>query len=118
LRAELFTAEIENQITIEFIYLPPYSPNFNLVEYLIHLLRLRLLHHLPIRNQIVYQGAGYSCKRLSRTSVIWSKSYKGNDKANFTGKAAEVNCANLPSGFCSGGKNQITSISSWQRKSR
>jgi hypothetical protein len=52
------------------------------------------------------------------TGVIWSKSYKGNDKANFTGKAAEVNCANLPSGFCSGGKNQITSISSWQRKSR
>lgn len=52
LRAELFTAEIENQITIEFIYLPPYSPNFNLVEYLIHLLRLRLLHHLPIGTTI------------------------------------------------------------------
>jgi hypothetical protein len=74
--------------------------------------------HTYVRNQIVYQGAGYSCKRLSRTGVIWSKSYKGNDKANFTGKAAEVNCDNLPSGFCNGGKNQITSISSWQRKSR
>lgn len=46
--AELFTSGIDEQITIEFIYTPPYSPNFNLVEYLIHLLRLRLLHHLPI----------------------------------------------------------------------
>lgn len=52
LRAELFTAEIENQITVEFVYLPPYSPNFNLAEYLIHLLRLRLLHHLPIGTAI------------------------------------------------------------------
>ena len=45
--AELFTSEIDEQITVEFVYTPPYSPNFNLVEYLIHLLRLRLLHHLP-----------------------------------------------------------------------
>ena len=45
--AELFTSGIEEQITVEFVYTPPYSPNFNLVEYLIHLLRLRLLHHLP-----------------------------------------------------------------------
>ena len=52
LRAELFTAEIEDKLTVEFIYLPAYSPNFNLVEYLIHLLRLRLLHHLPIGTAI------------------------------------------------------------------
>jgi hypothetical protein len=44
--AELFTSGIDEQITVEFVYTPPYSPNFNLVEYLIHLLRLRLLHHL------------------------------------------------------------------------
>ncbi|WP_445304592.1 transposase [Microcoleus sp. S13C4] len=31
-------------MTVEFVYTPPYSPNFNLVEYLIHLFRLRLLH--------------------------------------------------------------------------
>jgi DDE superfamily endonuclease len=48
LRAELIIREIEKEITVEFLYLPPYSPNFNLAEYLIHLLRLRLLHHLPI----------------------------------------------------------------------
>jgi len=45
--AELFTSGIEGQITVGFVYTPPYSPNFNLVEYVIHLLRLRLLHHLP-----------------------------------------------------------------------
>ena len=45
--AELCTSGIEEQITVEFVYTPPYSPNFYLVEYLIHLLRLRLLHHLP-----------------------------------------------------------------------
>jgi DDE superfamily endonuclease len=45
--AELFTSGIHEQITVEFVDTPPYSPNFNLVEYLIHLLRLRLLHHLP-----------------------------------------------------------------------
>jgi hypothetical protein len=34
------------------ILTPPYSPKFNLAEYLIHLLRLRLLHHLPIRTNL------------------------------------------------------------------
>jgi hypothetical protein len=33
---------------VEFIHTPPYSPNFNLAEYIIHLLRLQLLHHLPL----------------------------------------------------------------------
>jgi hypothetical protein len=45
--AKLFTSGIQEQITVEFVYTPPYSPDFNLAEYLIHLLRLRLLHHLP-----------------------------------------------------------------------
>ncbi len=52
LKAELLLREIEQQIAVEFIYLPPYSPNFNLAEYLIHLVRLRLLHHLPIATDI------------------------------------------------------------------
>jgi hypothetical protein len=52
LRAELFTSGIDEQIIVEFVYTPPYSPNFNLVEYLIHLLRLRLLHHLPTGTSI------------------------------------------------------------------
>lgn len=37
-----------NEIVVEFIYLPAYSPKLNLVEYVIHLLRLRFLHHLPL----------------------------------------------------------------------
>lgn len=39
---------LASAISLEFIYLPPYSPKLNLVEYVIHLLRLRFLHHLPI----------------------------------------------------------------------
>lgn len=44
-KKHLENLEIENQITVDFIHTPVYSPNFNLVEYIIHLLRLRLLHH-------------------------------------------------------------------------
>ena len=39
---------LSNEIEVEFIYLPAYSPKLNLVEYVIHLIRLRFLHHLPI----------------------------------------------------------------------
>jgi transposase len=39
---------LAQSITVEFLYLPSYSPKLNLVEYVIHLLRLRFLHHLPM----------------------------------------------------------------------
>lgn len=39
---------LTQDITVEFLYVPSYSPKLNLVEYVIHLLRLRFLHHLPI----------------------------------------------------------------------
>jgi transposase len=42
------TLEIKSKIQVEFIHTPPYSPDFNLAEYTIHLLRLRFLHHLPL----------------------------------------------------------------------
>jgi transposase len=32
---------------VNYLYTPTYSPNFNLAEYIIHLIRLNLLHHLP-----------------------------------------------------------------------
>ena len=35
-------------ISVELLYVPSYSPKLNLVEYVIHLLRLRFLHHLPV----------------------------------------------------------------------
>jgi hypothetical protein len=47
LREHLQTAGIADKIVIEFIHTPAYSPDFNLAEYEIHLLRLEKLHHLP-----------------------------------------------------------------------
>ena len=44
-KSHLENLQIENKIIVDFIHTPTYSPNFNLVEYIIHLLRLRLLHH-------------------------------------------------------------------------
>ena len=46
--AHLNRLKIQEKILINFIHTPTYSPNFNLVEYVIHLLRLRLLHHLTL----------------------------------------------------------------------
>lgn len=48
LKTQLNDLGIKEDIEVEFIYTPPYSPNFNLVEYLIHQLRLQLLHHQPV----------------------------------------------------------------------
>ncbi len=52
LSAHLSTLDIKDKILVEFIYTPPYSPDFNLAEYLIHLLRLELLHHQPVHINI------------------------------------------------------------------
>jgi len=43
----LETSGIAQKLTVEFIHTPAYSPDFNLAEYEIHLLRLEKLHHLP-----------------------------------------------------------------------
>lgn len=48
LLAHLSELGIKSDIEVEFIYTPPYSPDFNLVEYIIHLLRLKVLHHQPL----------------------------------------------------------------------
>jgi transposase len=48
LQTQLSNLNIQDKIRIEFIHTPPYSPDFNLVEYIIHLVRLNLLHHLPV----------------------------------------------------------------------
>ena len=46
--------DIKDKIKVEFLHTPPTcglalcSPDFNLTEYIIHLLRLRFLHHLPL----------------------------------------------------------------------
>ena len=48
LELQLTELGIKEKLKVEFIYTPPYSPDFNLVEYLIHQLRLQLLHHQPV----------------------------------------------------------------------
>ena len=48
LETQLTELGIKENIRLEFIYTPPYSPDFNLVEYLIHQLRLKVLHHQPV----------------------------------------------------------------------
>ncbi|MEO1433579.1 MAG: transposase [Cyanobacteria bacterium J06632_19] len=47
-KKHLENLEIENQINVDFIHTPVYSPNFNLVEYIIHLLRLNIYKYLQI----------------------------------------------------------------------
>jgi len=46
LKEHLQSAELADKIAVEFIHTPAYSPDFNLAEYEIHLLRLQKLHHL------------------------------------------------------------------------
>lgn len=48
LEAQLAERKIQTDIAVEFIYTPPYSPDFNLGEYLVHQLRLKVLHHQPV----------------------------------------------------------------------
>ncbi len=43
--------KLEN-LKIDFKYTPAYSPDFNLAEYIIHLLRLNLLHHIPLKTKL------------------------------------------------------------------
>ena len=47
---------LARSITVECLYVPPYSPKLNLVEYVIHLLRLRFLHHLPVGTSLSQIG--------------------------------------------------------------
>jgi hypothetical protein len=47
LKEHLQASGLADKIAVEFIHTPAYSPDFNLTEYEIHLLRLQKLHHLP-----------------------------------------------------------------------
>ncbi|MDJ0554044.1 MAG: hypothetical protein QNJ68_06325 [Microcoleaceae cyanobacterium MO_207.B10] len=48
LLAHLLDLKISDKIVVYFLDTPSYYPNFNIGEYIIHLLRLKLLHHLPL----------------------------------------------------------------------
>lgn len=53
LSEHLIQMGLAEEIQLEFIDVPPYSPKLNLVEYVIHLLRLRFLHHLPLGTTLI-----------------------------------------------------------------
>ncbi|NEO34567.1 MAG: IS630 family transposase [Symploca sp. SIO3C6] len=40
--------ELNDKITVEFIDIPAYSPKFNLAKYIIHQIRLKVLHQMPV----------------------------------------------------------------------
>lgn len=40
------------EIEIEFRYIPPYSPKLNIVEFLIHRVRQKKLHHAPHKRNL------------------------------------------------------------------
>jgi hypothetical protein len=56
LQNRLSELDIKEKIELEFIDTPPYSPDFNLAEYIIHLLRLQVLHHQPVEINIQQVG--------------------------------------------------------------
>lgn len=53
LMTHLFQMGLADAITVECLYIPSSKPKLNLVEYVIHLLRLRFLHHLPLGTTLV-----------------------------------------------------------------
>ena len=58
------------KFTIRFIHTPPYSPDFNLVEYIIHQLRLKLLHRLPPKttlNEVITKITKYLNEKQLQT---------------------------------------------------
>lgn len=44
--------DLTDKIVVEFIDIPAYSPKFNLAEYIIHQIRLKILHHMPVDTTI------------------------------------------------------------------
>ncbi len=40
--------ELTETLNVNFSHIPSYSPDFNLAEYIIHQIRLQILHHMPI----------------------------------------------------------------------
>lgn len=74
LKSELSDLGIDSTLEIEFIHTPPYSPDYNLVEYLIHQLRLKLLHHQP---------AGTTIEMLAEQArSIFTSSSSSNSSTN------------------------------------
>jgi transposase len=48
----IFTENWKGQLKIIFRFIPPYSPKLNPVEYLIHWIRQKELHHQPVNRDL------------------------------------------------------------------
>lgn len=48
----IFTQNWKGQLKIIFRFIPPYSPKLNPVEYLIHWIRQKELHHQPFNRDL------------------------------------------------------------------
>jgi len=48
----LSTLELDDKITLELHHITAYSPKLNLAEYIIHQIRLQVLHHMPVDSTI------------------------------------------------------------------
>ena len=68
LQLHLSELGIKDKLKVEFIYTAPYSPDFNESEYIIHLLRLRLLHHQPMG--ITIQQIGEKLQKFLQSSQV------------------------------------------------
>ena len=68
LQVLLIELGIQENIEVEFIDTPPYSPDFNLAEYIIHQLRLHILHHQPI--DITLQQIGENFQKFLQNNQV------------------------------------------------
>jgi DDE superfamily endonuclease len=72
LKLHLQQMGLSQEIEVECCHFPSYSPKLNLVEYVIHLLRLRFLHHLPLSTTL--EDIGKQLEQFFESSQFLSES--------------------------------------------
>jgi hypothetical protein len=79
----LLTRNLQEKITLSFIDTPPYSPQLNLTEYLIHILRQKLLHHhryntslTDLIQRVTDSLAGESLQSPQQIAATWHRILK------------------------------------------
>lgn len=69
---EQFRKEIADLgVEVKFHFMAPYSPNLNLVEYLIHLIRQKVLHHASCKKNL--EDFEIEIKKLCESKELISK---------------------------------------------
>ena len=77
LRNRLSELDIQEKIEVEFVDTPPYSPDFNLAEYIIHLLRLH------VTSPACRDERTASWRKLAKFFTKQSSSDTGTDSENY-----------------------------------